>query len=176
MPHPTVVSPEHPPADVVCLGETMAVLSPPDDRPLADQSALRLSVGGAESNVACGLAALGHRAAWLSRVGDDAFGRRIRAELAARGVEVGGVAVDPAHPTGVYFRTRAPDATRPLYCRSGSAAASTWDRNWPARPSCGGRGSCTCRASPRRCPAVAPVSWRRSSYAARRGMTRYVGR
>ncbi|GHA23687.1 sugar kinase [Streptomyces purpurascens] len=123
MPHPTVVSPEHPPADVVCLGETMAVLSPPDDRPLADQSALRLSVGGAESNVACGLAALGHRAAWLSRVGDDAFGRRIRAELAARGVEVGGVAVDPAHPTGVYFKDPGPDATRPLYYRSGSAAA-----------------------------------------------------
>ncbi|MGX5209629.1 sugar kinase [Streptomyces violaceus] len=123
MPDPTAVSPEHQPADVVCLGETMAVLSPPDDRPLADQAALRLSVGGAESNVACGLAALGHRAAWLSRVGDDAFGRRIRAELASRGVEVGAVAVDPAHPTGVYFKDPGPDATRPLYYRSGSAAA-----------------------------------------------------
>ncbi|MGI5425622.1 sugar kinase [Streptomyces sp. CA-179760] len=123
MPHPTAVSPEHPPADVVCIGETMAVLSPPDDRPLADQSALRLSVGGAESNVACGLAALGHRAAWLSRVGDDAFGRRIRSELAARGVEVGAVAVDSAHPTGVYFKDPGPDATRPLYYRGGSAAA-----------------------------------------------------
>ncbi|MFH8494715.1 sugar kinase [Streptomyces coeruleorubidus] len=130
MPHPTAGSraaeparAEHTAADVVCLGETMAVLSPPDDRPLADQSALRLSVGGAESNVACGLAALGHRAAWLSRVGDDAFGQRVRAELAARGVEVGAVAVDPVRPTGVYFKDPGPDATRPLYYRSGSAAA-----------------------------------------------------
>lgn len=130
MPHSTAGSraaeparAEHTAADVVCLGETMAVLSPPDDRPLADQSALRLSVGGAESNVACGLAALGHRAAWLSRLGDDAFGQRIRAELAARGVEVGAVGIDPVHPTGVYFKDPGPDATRPLYYRSGSAAA-----------------------------------------------------
>jgi 2-dehydro-3-deoxygluconokinase len=129
LPHPTAGSRaaeparEHTAADVVCLGETMAVLSPPDDRPLADQSALRLSVGGAESNVACGLAALGHRAAWLSRVGDDAFGQRVRAELAARGVEVGAVGIDPLHPTGVYFKDPGPDATRPLYYRSGSAAA-----------------------------------------------------
>ena len=123
MPHSTAASPEHASADVVCLGETMAVLSPPDPRPLADQPVLRLSVGGAESNVACGLAALGHRTAWLSRVGDDAFGQRIRAELAARGVEVGGVGVDPVRPTGVYFKDPAPGATRALYYRSGSAAA-----------------------------------------------------
>ncbi len=114
---------EHAPADVVCLGETMAVLSPPDTRPLADQPTLRLSVGGAESNVACGLATLGHRVAWLSRVGDDPFGQRIRAELAARGVDVGAVGVDPVHPTGVYFKDPAPEATRVLYYRSGSAAA-----------------------------------------------------
>ncbi|MFG2550587.1 sugar kinase [Streptomyces sp. NPDC048581] len=125
MPHPTTDSRPIEPtaADVVCLGETMAVLSPPDDRPLADQPALRLSIGGAESNVACGLAALGHRVAWLSRVGDDPFGRRIVAELAARGVEVSAVGIDPHHPTGVYFKDPGPYATRPLYYRSGSAAA-----------------------------------------------------
>ncbi|MFD2686527.1 hypothetical protein ACFS5L_17025 [Streptomyces phyllanthi] len=43
----------------------MAVLAPPDAGPLAAQSTLRLSAGGAESNVARGPAALGHRAAWL---------------------------------------------------------------------------------------------------------------
>ncbi|WP_228022597.1 sugar kinase [Streptomyces acidicola] len=115
--------PKHASLDVVCLGETMAVLAPPDALPLADQPALRLSIGGAESNVACGLAALGHRAAWLSRVGDDPFGQRILTELASRGVEVSAVGTDPLHPTGVYFKDPGPDATRTHYYRRGSAAS-----------------------------------------------------
>ncbi|MEV0221785.1 sugar kinase [Streptomyces sp. NPDC050704] len=109
-------------ADVVCVGETMAVLSPPDARPLAEQSTLRMAIGGAESNVACGLAGLGHRAAWLSRLGDDPFARRILAELTARGVDVTAVETDPDRPTGVYFKDPGPDRTRTHYYRGGSAA------------------------------------------------------
>ncbi|MFD6291674.1 sugar kinase [Streptomyces sp. NPDC060205] len=117
-------------ADVVCVGETMAVLGPPDAGPLAEQSLLSLAVGGAESNVACGLAGLGRRAAWLSRVGDDPFGHRILAELTARGVDVSAVETDPERPTGVYFKDPAPDPesgpghTRTYYYRGGSAASA----------------------------------------------------
>ena len=109
-------------ADVVCIGETMAVLSPPDSRPLDEQPTLTMTIGGAESNVACGLAGLGHPVAWLSRLGDDPFARRILAELTARGVDVTGVETDPARPTGVYFKDPAPEGTRTHYYRSGSAA------------------------------------------------------
>lgn len=108
--------------DVVCVGETMAVLGPPDGRPLAEQPALSLAVGGAESNVACGLAGLGHRAAWLSRLGDDPFAHRILAELTARGVDVSAVETDPERPTGVYFKDPDPGRTRTYYYRGGSAA------------------------------------------------------
>ncbi|MFH8466961.1 sugar kinase [Streptomyces sp. NPDC017991] len=117
-------------ADVVCVGETMAVLGPPDDGPLAEQSVLSMAIGGAESNVACGLAGLGHRAAWLSRLGDDPFGRRVLAELTARGVDVSAVETDPERPTGVYFKDPAPDPgagpghTRTYYYRGGSAASA----------------------------------------------------
>ncbi|MFG2375825.1 PfkB family carbohydrate kinase [Streptomyces sp. NPDC048504] len=98
-------------ADVVCVGETMAVLSPPDSRPFDEQPTLAMAIGGAESNVACGLAGLGHRAAWLSRLGDDPFARRILTELTARGIDVTGVETDPARPTGVYFKDPAPEGT-----------------------------------------------------------------
>ncbi|MGA6225045.1 PfkB family carbohydrate kinase, partial [Streptomyces umbrinus] len=105
---PHVADSQEPVADVVCVGETMAVLSPPDARPFAEQAVLSMAIGGAESNVACGLAGLGHRAAWLSRLGDDPFARRILAELTARGVDVSAVETDPERPTGVYFKDPGP--------------------------------------------------------------------
>ncbi|MEU6350807.1 sugar kinase [Streptomyces sp. NPDC047072] len=108
--------------EVVCVGETMAVLVPPDEEPLERQRVLRLEVGGAESNVACGLAALGHRVAWVSRVGDDPLGRRVLADLKGRGVDVGWVETDPDRPTGVYFKDTGPAGTGTYYYRMGSAA------------------------------------------------------
>jgi 2-dehydro-3-deoxygluconokinase len=100
----------------------MAVLSPSDASPLDGQTLLSLAVGGAESNVACGLVALGHRAAWVSRVGDDPLGRRVLDDLAGRGVDVSAVEADPERPTGVYFKDPAADRTRTYYYRRDSAA------------------------------------------------------
>ncbi|MER5434320.1 sugar kinase [Streptomyces sp. NPDC002588] len=108
----------------MCIGETMAVLSPRDTRPLAHQRALALTVGGAESNVACALAGLGHSAAWLGRVGDDPLGQRVLEELTARGVDVSAVETDPQRPTGVYFKDPGPDGTGTYYYRRDSAAAA----------------------------------------------------
>jgi len=110
--------------EVVCVGETMAVLSPMDARPLERQTALALSVGGAESNVAGALAALGHRASWLSRVGDDPLGRRVLDDLATRGVDISAVRTDPERATGVYFKEPGPNATSTYYYRRGSAASA----------------------------------------------------
>ncbi|MFF3866041.1 sugar kinase [Micromonospora sp. NPDC001898] len=107
--------------EVVTVGETMVVLSPGDGAPLERAGSVRLGVGGAESNVAIGLAGLGHRVAWVSRVGDDPFGRRVTAEVASAGVDVAGVAVDPHAPTGVYFKD--PEVAGVHYYRAGSAAS-----------------------------------------------------
>lgn len=111
-------------AEVVCVGETMAVLSPPDARPLAHQTRLALTVGGAESNVACALAALGHRSAWLGRVGADPLGHRVLADLASRDVDVTAAETDPERPTGVYFKDPGPAGTGTYYYRRGSAATA----------------------------------------------------
>ncbi|MGY0017846.1 sugar kinase [Streptomyces sp. cg35] len=107
----------------VCLGETMAQVTPADGAGLEHSRELRLAVAGAESTVAQYLADLGHRAAWVSRVGDDPFGRRIVTAVASRGVDVSGVRADPDAPTGVYFKDPGPDGTRVHYYRGGSAAS-----------------------------------------------------
>ncbi|MBV9793179.1 MAG: sugar kinase [Actinobacteria bacterium] len=110
-------------ADVVCLGETMAMVTPSPPRPLAEAQTLTLSQGGAESNVAIWLARLGLPAAWCSRLGDDSLGRRVLAEVAAAGVDTSLVELDAGAPTGVYFKDPQPGATSVLYYRRGSAAS-----------------------------------------------------
>ncbi|MFE5792875.1 sugar kinase [Streptomyces sp. NPDC056503] len=94
---------------------------------LADVPAFTRAVGGAESNVACALAAAGHRVRWIGRVGADGFGDHLLDTIAAYGVDTGAVRRDPHRPTGVYFRTdadRSTDAHEVVYYRAGSAASA----------------------------------------------------
>jgi 2-dehydro-3-deoxygluconokinase len=109
---------------VVCIGETMAARAPDPPAPLGDVRRLRLSVAGAESNVAMYLADLGVSATWLSALGDDPLGSRVRAAVAASGVEVTHVRTDPDRQTGLMFKDPVPTGTRVHYYRKGSAASA----------------------------------------------------
>ncbi|MDH3525921.1 MAG: carbohydrate kinase [Gammaproteobacteria bacterium] len=57
-------------------------------------------LGGAPFNVAWHLQAFGMAPLFISRVGDDALGRRIRDTLHAWGMDASGLQLDSAHPTG----------------------------------------------------------------------------
>jgi 2-dehydro-3-deoxygluconokinase len=109
-----------PPAEVLAVGETMALVAPAAAEPLESATDFRIDAGGAEANVASHLAALGRRTAWAGAVGDDALGRRLVQELAGRGVDTSGVVLDPTAPTGVYLKD--PGAGVHYY-RRGSAAS-----------------------------------------------------
>ncbi|WP_329116627.1 sugar kinase [Streptomyces sp. NBC_01353] len=116
-----------PPVDVVCLGESMVTFLPSRPGRLADAPSFARAIGGAESNVACALAAAGHRAKWVSRVGADGFGDHLVETIAAYGVDVSAVGRDADRPTGIYFRTatdRATAAHEVAYYRAGSAASA----------------------------------------------------
>jgi 2-dehydro-3-deoxygluconokinase len=107
----------------VTLGETMALLCNPRVGPLRHAYSLELSCGGAESNMAIGLSRLGHRTAWIGRVGDDEFGLLVRRALVAEGVDTRAV-VDPVAATGLMVKSRRTNAlTRVSYYRSGSAGS-----------------------------------------------------
>ncbi|WP_327035813.1 sugar kinase [Micromonospora ureilytica] len=112
-----------PSIEVAAVGETMVVLCPAPGEPLEHAERVALSVGGAESNVAGYLARLGHLTTWVSRVGDDPFGRAVVRHVAAAGVRVDQVCVDPAAPTGLYVKDPGPEGTAVHYYRAGSAAA-----------------------------------------------------
>lgn len=112
------------PGPVVCVGETMAALAPDPVAPLDTAELLRLDVAGAESNLAMYLADHGVPARWVSALGDDPFGRRVRERIAASGVDVSGVRTDPARPTGLLVKNPGADATGVHYYRTGSAASA----------------------------------------------------
>ncbi|UUS34905.1 sugar kinase [Streptomyces changanensis] len=120
----------------------MVALLPSRPGRLADTPSFTRSVGGAESNVACALAAAGHRVRWISRVGADGFGDHLLAAVAAHGVDVSAVRRDPHRPTGVYFRTaadRADPAYEVVYHRAGSAASAMSPHTVPYEEAAAGR-------------------------------------
>jgi 2-dehydro-3-deoxygluconokinase len=84
---------------VVTFGECLAALH--GAGPLRLAGNLRLSVAGSESNVAIGLARLGHDVEWIGRVGDDEFGALVLRTLRAEGVDVQHAVVDPSGPTAL---------------------------------------------------------------------------
>ncbi|NGQ95946.1 sugar kinase [Brevibacillus sp. SYP-B805] len=110
--------------DVVTLGETMVLFHPAADGPLRYVHQFEKTIGGAESNVAIGLARLGAKVSWISRLGDDEFGLYVRNFIRGEGVDTSGVVFDPRHPTAVFFKERQPGReTRVYYYRKGSAAS-----------------------------------------------------
>ena len=110
--------------DVLCLGESMALLVPGEPGPADQVRTWVRTVGGAESNVACNLVQLGLRARWVSAVGSDPFGTAVLAAVAEAGVDVSGVTVDPVRPTGLYVKESDAGGSPVRYYRTGSAASA----------------------------------------------------
>ncbi|MER3397280.1 MAG: sugar kinase [Chloroflexota bacterium] len=110
--------------DVITLGETMVLFAPLEAGPLRYARRFEMRLGGAESNFAVGVVRLGFSAGWVSRLGDDEFGRFIYTQLRGEGVDVSRVRFDPEAPTGVFFKELGrPGGTRVYYYRRGSAAS-----------------------------------------------------
>ncbi|MDK2902546.1 MAG: 2-dehydro-3-deoxygluconokinase [Clostridiales bacterium] len=111
--------------ELVTLGETMAVFNPASSGPLQYIVDFKRLIGGAESNVAIGVSRLGHSAGWISRLGDDPFGRFINNFIRGEGVDTSRVVFDEMHPTGVYFKEiKAGGDVTVYYYRKGSAAST----------------------------------------------------
>jgi 5-dehydro-2-deoxygluconokinase len=89
---------------------------------LAEVRSFHKSLGGSATNVAVGAARLGRRAAVITKVGDDGFGRYARRTLATFGVWPGWVGTDPRLRTPLVFcEIHPPDHFPLLFYREPSA-------------------------------------------------------
>jgi 5-dehydro-2-deoxygluconokinase len=71
--------------------------------PLAKVRTFAKSLGGSPTNVAVAAARLGHRAAVVTKVGDDGFGEYVREALGGFGVDTRFVGTDPSLRTPIVF-------------------------------------------------------------------------
>jgi 2-dehydro-3-deoxygluconokinase len=102
---------------IVSIGEPMVEFNQ-----TGEQTFLQ-GFGGDSSNMIIAAARSGARTAYVTRVGDDEFGRMLLGLWKREGVDTSGVIVDREAPTAAYFVTHGPQGHVFSYLRSGSAAS-----------------------------------------------------
>lgn len=101
-------------AEVLTIGEPMALLAAEEAKPLKDVRHFTRMVCGAEVNFSIGLARLGHEVAYVSRVGSDPFGAHICDFLKENGIDTSYVIVDEDYLTGMQLKEKTVDGSDPL--------------------------------------------------------------
>jgi 2-dehydro-3-deoxygluconokinase len=107
---------------LLTFGESMGLISTHVIGSLDMARDAVIGIGGAESNVAIGVARLGQPATWIGRVGRDATGDLIQRRLRAEGIDTRAIPDDSF--TGLMIRyRRTGDVTIVDYHRQGSAGS-----------------------------------------------------
>jgi 2-dehydro-3-deoxygluconokinase len=111
--------------DVVTFGEAMIRLSPPGHQRLEQVANLEVAVGGAELSVAAGVARLGLKTAWVSRLPANPLGRMMANKGREFGVDTKHIIWAEGERAGLYFVEygASPRPTRVMYDRKDSALA-----------------------------------------------------
>ena len=110
---------------LILAGEPMGLLIAQSEGALGDVSGYDLAVAGAEFNVAVGVARLGHRVTYMTKLGRDPFGERIVRVLGANDIGTEFVAWSAERRTGFMLKGRVHEGDPPIfYFRAGSAAST----------------------------------------------------
>ena len=102
---------------IFSIGEPMVEFNQTEERHFLQ------GFGGDSSNMIIAAARSGARASYVTRVGDDEFGRLFSELWKREGVDTSGVVVDREAPTAAYFVTHAAQGHVFSYLRAGSAAS-----------------------------------------------------
>ncbi len=107
------------PLDMVSLGEPMYEFS----QIPGEANRYLQGFGGDTMNASIAAARQGAKVAYVTRLGDDEFGKRFLELWRAEGIDVSGVAIDDSAHTAVYFIHHGPEGHVFSYLRAGSAAS-----------------------------------------------------
>ncbi|PYI50643.1 sugar kinase [Paenibacillus flagellatus] len=109
--------------EVVTFGESMGLMMPTGAKGIEYSAHFEKSIAGAESNVAIGIARLGHRSGWCGQLGGDPLGRYALKLIRGEGVDVSRAALVDGAPTGLIIREVVNGKSSVFYYRKHSAAS-----------------------------------------------------
>lgn len=89
---------------ILTLGDGLITMNPADTGPLRFVTNFSRKVGGAELNFAIGCSRLGLKSKWVSRLGNDEFGRVIYNFARGEGIDVTNVELMDGYPTSLNFK------------------------------------------------------------------------
>ena len=105
--------------DIVAIGEAMVEFN----QTRAGEPHYLQGFGGDTSNTMIAASRLGASTAYVTRLGDDEFGRMLLDLWRREGVDTDAVSIDGNAPTGVYFVNHGANGHVFSYLRAGSAAS-----------------------------------------------------
>lgn len=111
--------------DVITIGDGMIAMCPKEKGPVIFSNTFERKMGGAELNVAIGCARLGLNSGWISRLGNDEFGKYILKTVRGEGIDTSQVKMVDGYPPSVYFReVLANGESRSFYYREKSPTST----------------------------------------------------
>lgn len=110
---------------IMLIGEPMALFMANSEGELENVSEYSVSVAGAELNVAIGLTRLGHSATYMTKLGEDPFGKRIVVSLTENGIGSEFVTYSQTNPTGFMLKGKTSEGDPKIFYFRKNSAAST---------------------------------------------------
>jgi len=111
-------------AKILLIGEPMALLIADTVGPLEEVETFTRKLAGAEVNVCIGLTRLGHEATYVTRLGDDPFGKYTVEHLKQENISTDFITFDEEYLTGMMLKGKVENGDPHIaYYRKGSAAS-----------------------------------------------------
>lgn len=114
---------------VLTIGDSMITMNPQKKGPLRNVTFFEKNIGGAELNFAIGTARLGLQTKFISRVGQDDFGRFIYNFLRGEGIDTDEIRFIEGYPTSLNFKEIQENGEGETYYYRANAPISTIDES-----------------------------------------------
>jgi 2-dehydro-3-deoxygluconokinase len=113
------------PQKIMLVGEPMGLFIANETGALDTVSSFSAAVAGAEFNVAVGLSRLEHKVGYLTKLGNDTFGRRISHAMEQNGISSNLISFSDKHSTGFMLKSKVQTGDPEIsYFRKNSAAST----------------------------------------------------
>lgn len=113
---------------VLLVGEPMGLFIAQQEGPLDRVTGYWLAVAGAEFNVAVGLARLGHPVSYMTKLGNDPFGKLITNTMEDNHISTEFITYSDERPTGFMLKSRVSEGDPQIFYFRKNSAASTLSR------------------------------------------------